>query len=244
LSHGPKIDCIPGWPEGRGFDAVDAGDGVAEEAEDGTPTQDFWQGERGPGSLDGIVGEGTGEGWHRPTEEAERAAVDDADAHQKFKPEPGTEGEVKQAAKDAVQDEIAAAPAHDGQDPEAGDADMREGLKGAPQEAFLDEAPPAKIGEGLESFVVAIKAIDHYAEQDQAERAFDHAGGCCAFEHAEAHGEADSKEEMRHDRVGITVVGVVMFEYIVDGLEATDEIDEKHSNYGVAAELIEGEDAG
>jgi len=43
---------------------------------------------------------------------------------------------------------------------------------------------------------------------------------------------------MRHDRIGIRVVGVVVLEYIMHNLKTANKIDEKHPNNGIAAKLV------
>jgi hypothetical protein len=51
-------------------------------------------------------------------------------------------------------------------------------------------------------------------------------------------GEADREEELRHDRVGVAVVGVVVLEDGMNRGVATDEVHQEHPGHGVAAELV------
>jgi len=49
---------------------------------------------------------------------------------------------------------------------------------------------------------------------------------------------------MRHDRIGIRVVGVVVLEYIMHNLKTANKIDEKHPHNGIAAELVKRQNPG
>src|SRR5262249_53421528 len=55
--------------------------------------------------------------------------------------------------------------------------------------------------------------------------------------------KANCKEELRHDRIGVAAIGIVVLENIRDRVELANEVDEKHAEDCVAPELIERNDA-
>ena len=97
----------------------------------------------------------------------------------------------------------------------------------------------------------AVDVIEHEAEEDQA-RASPQDGddggpgadGLQPPQERQPVGEADREEELRHDRVGIAAIRIVMLEDRRHRLEAADEVDQQHADDGVAAELVEGIDPG
>ena len=95
----------------------------------------------------------------------------------------------------------------------------------------------------------AIEVVDHEAEEDQPEVALEHRGGgrqeAAGREPAQkrqAIGEADREEELRHDRVGVAAIRVVVLEDRRHHLVAAQEVDEEHADDGVAAKLVERDD--
>ena len=55
--------------------------------------------------------------------------------------------------------------------------------------------------------------------------------------------EPHREKELRHDRVGVAAIGVVMLEHRRDDDVAAQEVDEQHSHDGVAAKLVQRDDA-
>ena len=100
-------------------------------------------------------------------------------------------------------------------------------------------------------FHLAVEVVDHEAEQDQPQAPDDRgadrpARRPSAFkpsEEGQPEGEPDREEELRHDRVGIAAIRVVMLPDGADLAEAADEVDQQHAGHGVAAELVERGDA-
>ena len=92
-------------------------------------------------------------------------------------------------------------------------------------------------------------AVDDERDEQEAEVAFEgvDVGGTRAMQVSSAQechpeGEPDREEELRHDRVGVTAIGVVVCEEghgRADGQERADEVDEQHAEDGVPPELVE-----
>ena len=56
-------------------------------------------------------------------------------------------------------------------------------------------------------------------------------------------GKSDREEELRHDRIGITAIRVVVFEHRRHHLVSAQEVDKEHAHHGVAAKLIQRDDS-
>ena len=92
--------------------------------------------------------------------------------------------------------------------------------------------------------------IDHEPEQDQAQVSCDrgagrgpHAQRFQTPQKGQPQREANREEELRHDRVSIATIRVVMLPDGPDRLELTDEVHQQHAGHRVAAELIQRDDA-
>ena len=55
--------------------------------------------------------------------------------------------------------------------------------------------------------------------------------------------ESDREEELRHDRVGVAAIRVVVLEDRRHDLVAAHEIDEEHADHGIAAKLVQRDDS-
>ncbi len=92
--------------------------------------------------------------------------------------------------------------------------------------------------------------IDHESKQDQPQTSC-HRGasrgpralGSQTPQEGQPQREANRKEKLRHDRVCIATIRVVMLPDSPDRLEPADEVDQQHAGHRIAAELIKRHDA-
>ncbi len=139
---------------------------------------------------------------------------------------------------------------NNGQDPQRGQRDVHECLKELAVEGLGQETAQSQVLELFPGFHLAIEVIDHEPEQDQAQVPGDrgagggpHAQRFQAPQKGQPQREANREEELRHDRVSITTIRVVMLPYRPDRLEPADEVHQQHAGHRVAAELIKRDDA-
>ena len=95
------------------------------------------------------------------------------------------------------------------------------------------------------------RVVDHERHQRQPQHAADHVAigrgqalGLRPAAERQPKGEADRKEELRHDRVGIAAKRVLVRQQERRGGKRAQKIDQEHAGHGVAAKLVERSDAG
>ena len=136
------------------------------------------------------------------------------------------------------------------QDPERGERDVDERLEELAPEGLGQEAAQAQVLKLGPRLHLAVEVVDHESEQDQAQVSRDRGAGrgpdAQGFQppqERQPKREADREEELRHDRVGIAAIRVVVLPDGPDRVEAAEEVHQQHAGHRVAAELVERGDA-
>ena len=163
---------------------------------------------------------------------------------------PFREREMKRRGGDQEDDARHRAGRDHRHDPERGQRDVNERLEELSTERLREEALHAQALEVGPRFHLAVEVIDHESQQNQPEIPLDGrpdrgpgAHGLEPFQEREPVREANREEELRHDRVGIAAIRIVMLPDGPDLVEPADEVHQQHPGHRVAAELVQRGDS-
>ncbi len=128
---------------------------------------------------------------------------------------------------------------------------MHQGLKELAPEGLRQEPRQAEPLELCPVLDAAVEVVDDEAKQEQAPARDESAHGsrpnaplvCKPTQERQPKSEPHREEELGHDRIGVAAVGVVMLEDRRDDGKAAQEVHEQHSHDGVAAKLVQRDDA-
>ena len=132
------------------------------------------------------------------------------------------------------------------QDPQGRDGDVRERLEPVPFQRPPDRGPNAHLLQLSPAFRTRLDRVHNQGHQDQAQQSLDRAaisrGRTLHLRppgERQSKGKADREQKLRHDRVGIAAVRIVVLQHRVARLETAHEVDQEHTQDGVPAELVQ-----